>query len=73
MVRRFTTSVTAPKQTTLYRLVQRHAATFFADLEAAAGALPKIITRTYCDRATKPARRRSARLGGYRAVMLWFQ
>jgi len=27
-----------PEQTTLYRLVQQHAATFFAEAEAAAGA-----------------------------------
>lgn len=29
-----------PKQTTLYRLVQQHAATFFVHTEAAAGAVP---------------------------------
>jgi hypothetical protein len=29
-----------PEQTTLYRLVQQHAATFFAETEAAAGADP---------------------------------
>ena len=33
-----------PKQTTLYRLVQQHAATFFAEAEAAAGAdLPQFV------------------------------
>ena len=33
-----------PEQTTLYRLVQQHAETFFADVEAAAGAsLPSFI------------------------------
>ena len=33
-----------PEQTTLYRLVQQHAETFFVDVEAAAGAsLPSVI------------------------------
>ena len=33
-----------PEQTTLYRLVQQHAATFFAEVEAAAGAdLPQFV------------------------------
>ena len=33
-----------PEQTTLYRLVKQHAATFFADIEAAAGAtLPQFV------------------------------
>ena len=33
-----------PEQTTLYRLVQAHAATFFADVEAATGAsLPEFV------------------------------
>ena len=33
-----------PEQTTLYRLVQQHAATFFAQAEAAAGAdLPQFV------------------------------
>jgi len=33
-----------PEQTTLYRLVQQHAATFFAEAEAAAGAdLPQFV------------------------------
>ena len=33
-----------PEQTTLYRLVQQHAATFFADAKAAAGAdLPQFV------------------------------
>jgi hypothetical protein len=33
-----------PEQTTLYQLVQQHAATFFAEVEAAAGAdLPQFV------------------------------
>ena len=33
-----------PEQTTLYRLVQQHAATFFVEAEAAAGAdLPQLV------------------------------
>jgi hypothetical protein len=33
-----------PEQTTLYRLVQEHAATFFAETEDAAGAgLPQLV------------------------------
>jgi CheY-like chemotaxis protein len=46
-----------PEQTTLYRLVQQHAATFFAEAEAAAGAcardrlpgLPGTLHRGRCD------------------------
>ena len=37
-----------PEQTALYRLVQQHAATFFAETEAAAGAdLPRIVKREF--------------------------
>ncbi len=38
MAPRSTARATIPKQTTLYRLVQQHAATFFAQAEDAAGA-----------------------------------
>ena len=39
-----------PEQTTLYRLVQQHAATFFAEAEAAAGAgadLPQFVRNEF--------------------------
>ena len=43
-----------PEQTTLYRLVQQHAATFFEQAEAAAGAdLPQFVKEHH---ETKPRR-----------------
>ncbi len=44
MARRSTSSATAPEQTTLYRLVQQHAQTFFAQAEEATGSsLPQFV------------------------------
>ena len=44
-----------PEQTTLYRLVQHHAATFFAQTEDAAGAdLPQFVKDEF-DGARQPA------------------